>query len=414
MKVKLLPIAVTLASVIGFAGAVSYTSAQLRPGAPVEAGAKEGNQDGEKGRPAQGQVADSLAKVLSMQSQVPSVVVVEAKPSTYKALVTGYGEAVSQYEVTYSAEVSGSVKSLSTAFETGKLVKKGEVLAKLEDTQYQQAVAQAKSDLADAQLELLEEQRTGEQARLEWQRSGMKGDPSSPLVLREPQLAAAKAAVENAKYSLKKAEEDLQKTVIKAPFDALVVDRDIQPGSYVQTGGTLATLYSTAKVEIEIPLSAKQWDSLPDMSNAQLTGQSKGQWQVQLKSSDGNYNWVGYVARIEQHVDSTSRQRSLVVAVDKPLTLEHGLYPGTFVQAYIDGKSLENTWELPASAISQQGDIWFITEDNELNKVPADKLFERSESVYVSPIENLSSAQIIKRPLSSYVVGMKVAPKVEG
>jgi len=75
---------------------------------------------------------------------------------------------------------------------------------------------------------------------------------------------------------------------------------------------------------------------------------------------------------------------------------------------------LDNTWQLPASAISQQGDIWFISADNQLNKVAANKIFEKAGSVYVTPIEALKSARIIKRPLSNYIVGMLVTPKVEG
>jgi RND family efflux transporter MFP subunit len=299
------------------------------------------------------------------------------------------------------------------SFATGQIVKKGEVLAKLESISYQQALAQAKSNLAQAQLDLLEEQRTGEQARLEWQRSGLTGEPSSSLVLRKPQLAVQQAALENAQYSLKKAQQDLDKTVIRAPFDALIVEQNIQPGSYVQAGSSIAQLYSTDRVEIAIPLSAKQWASLPKLSNKEISQQAANKWPVTLYSSASNTSWQGYVSRIEQHVDTTSRQRSLIVAVDHPFAQDVGLFPGTFVEAHIEGAVLDNTWELPASAISQAGDIWFITENNQLNKVAANKVFEKANAVYVTPIKNLGSAKIIKRPLSSYLVGMRVVPKVE-
>lgn len=397
MKLKpSLSILITLASVVCLAGAVTYNASQMGPN---------------------GKTAQSVAakvKPEMQRSQAPSVVVLEVQADTYQALVKGYGEAVPRYAITYAAEVSGRVDKLMPGFETGKVVKKGDILAQLESLSYQQAVAQAKSDLAQAKLDLLEEQRSAEQARLEWQRSGLSGEPNSPLVLHEPQLAAQKAVVENAQYSLKKAQQDLEKTVIRAPFDALIVEQNIQPGSYVQAGSSVAELYSIDRVEIEIPLSAKQWQSLPKQSNKELSQKASEKWPVMLYSSDGNSSWQGYVSRIEQHVDTSSRQRSLVVAVDHPFDQEVGLFPGTFVQAHIEGAVLDNTWELPASAISQQGDIWFISEDNQLNKVAANKLFEKAGSVYITPIEDLASAKIIKRPLSSYVVGMLVAPKVEG
>ncbi len=392
-----LSILLTLGSVVCLAGAVTYNVSQM----------------GGANKKSQPKIPAQLSTEIRA-AQAPSVVVVEAKAGQYQALVKGYGEAQARYAISYAAEVSGRVKSIMSGFESGKLVKKGEQLAEIENISYRQAVAEAKSNLAQAELDLLEEQRTGEQALIEWQRSGLSGEPSSPLVLRKPQLAAQQAVVENAQYSLHKAQQDLHKTVLRAPFDALVVARHIQPGSYLQAGSTVAELYSTDRVEVEIPLSAQQWQNLPRLSNSELSEKAAAKWPVMLYSSDGSASWQGYVIRVEQHVDSTSRQRSLIVAVDQPFQAEVSLFPGTFVEAHIAGATLDNTWKLPASAISQQGEIWFIDDNNQLNKVAAKKVFENAGSVYVRAIADLASVKIIKRPLSSYIVGMLVTPKVEG
>lgn len=389
---------VTLVAVVCLAGAFAYAASEME--------AQKENSSG-KGGP-------GGAKREKQKIQAPSAGVIDVKTGSYHAVVKGYGEAAPRYSITYSAEVSGRVNKIMPRFETGKIVKQGQTLAVIESTSYQQAIASAKSDLASAKLDLLEEQRTGEQARLEWKRSGLKGEPNSPLVLRAPQLAAQQAIVENAEFILKKAQLDLEKTVINAPFDALIVEQSIQPGSYVQTGNSVAQLYSTDRVEIEIPLSAQQWQNLPLLTNEALAKESAKKWPVILYSSDGRRQWQGYVSRMEQNVDATSRQRSLIVAVDHPFDKEIGLFPGTFVRAEIQGKQLDNTWELPASAISQQGELWFVDEDNQLNKVTADKLFENAGSVYVAPITDMASAKIIKRPLSSYIVGMLVVPNIEG
>ena len=398
MKLKsFFPILVTIVAAVCLVGAVAYNSSQM---------------DAKKEKAAES--AKNQTKPAKNTTLAPTAVVVDVEPSTYKASVKGYGEAVPRYAITYSAEVSGRVEKIMERFETGNIVKKGQTLALLENTAYKQAVAEAKSDLASAEVDLLEEQRTGEQALLEWKRSGLTGEPNSELLLRAPQLAAQKAVVENAELTLQKALLDLDKTEINAPFDALVVSQEIQPGSYVQTGDSVAQLYSTDRVEIEIPLSSKQWENLPSLTNAVLAQRSAKKIPVRLNSADSNRSWDGYVLRIEQNVDTTSRQRSVIVAVDHPFDESIALYPGTFVQAEIEGRVLDNTWELPASAISQQGEIWFVDEDGILNKVVANKRFEKGEFVYVAPIENLSSAKIIKRPLSSYIAGMRVVPKVEG
>lgn len=392
MNIKLLPILITLGSVICLAGAVSVTVNEV------------------KSKPAGSPPSGSQhSKTTVKQPSLPKIAVVKVQNATYQAKINGYGEAQAHYQITYSSEISGRVKSLSSTFETGRMVKKGELLAQLEKTSYQQAVAQAKADLAQSKLDYLEEQRTGEQARLEWKRSGLEGEPSSDLVLRKPQLNVSKTALDNAQVSLLKAQMDLDKTAIKAPFDALIVSREIQPGSYLNTGSEIATLYSTDRVEIEIPLSSKQWQNLPEFNNQKLTGQQTSTWAVKLTDADGKNNWQGQVIRVQQHLNNSSRQRSLVVAVQQPFTQQ--LFPGTFVEAEISGRMLENTWKLPASAISQQGEVWFVNEDNKLDKATATELFSRGDNIYIQPVNELSSALVIKRPLSNYVVGMKIIPE---
>ncbi|MFS1428877.1 biotin/lipoyl-binding protein, partial [Vibrio splendidus] len=138
-------------------------------------------------------------------SQQQQVSVVLATLGDYQAEVVGYGEAKSRYELMFSTEVSGRIEAISSQFETGQVIGQGEVIANIDSTSYQQAVTQAKANVAQAQLDLLEEQRQGEQAKSEWQRSGLSGEPDSPLVLREPQLAQVTAALENAKLELVKA-----------------------------------------------------------------------------------------------------------------------------------------------------------------------------------------------------------------
>lgn len=329
------------------------------------------------------------------------------RSASYQATVVGFGEAHAQYELDYSSEVSGRVKKLAEHFKTGYILKKGAVLATLDNTSYQQVLAQAKADVASANLALLEEQREGVQARSEWQRSGLVGDPDSSLVLREPQLANVKAALENALQSLNKAQKDLNDTIIRAPFDALVVSREIQPGSYLQAGDSVATLYSVDRIEVEIPLSDKQWENLPSWNN-----NSNKQWSVTLQSSNGHEQWQGRIERIEQHL-SEERQRSLIVVVDKPLAQASQLYPGSFVEATIAGTQMDNLWELPASAISQQGELWTIDSQGELQKNSATKLFENEDKVYVLADQECA-VQVVKRPISNFQVGMQVLANEEG
>ncbi|OED63525.1 efflux transporter periplasmic adaptor subunit [Vibrio splendidus ZS-139] len=423
MKLNTITIAITLVAGSSIFAALAYNGSQVAP-APQKANELTVSEPQAMAVDTKSIETTSLEKTTLSASQQQQVSVILATLGDYQAEVVGYGEAKSRYELMFSTEVSGRVEAISSQFETGQVIGQGEVIANIDSTNYQQAVTQAKANVAQAQLDLLEEQRQGEQAKSEWQRSGLSGEPDSPLVLREPQLAQVTAALENAKLELVKAQQDLEKTTLVAPFDSLVVSRDVQPGSYAQTGAQIATLYSVDEVEVSVPLSESQWLSLPNSDNSQLKEQP---WPVILSSSDGQFQWQGYVERVEQHLQQDTRQRSLIVKVDNPLEQQKDLYPGTFVQATISGKQLTQLWELPASALSQQGDLWFVDGNGLLSKSNANVEFEKGGLIYIDPTKlnnsadlnsltesNSDSVQVVKRPLSSFKAGMVVLAKAEG
>ena len=184
--------------------------------------------------------------VKTQQAQVPEVAVTTVQPAQYKARVVSYGEATPHYALSLTAQVNGQIQTVDKHFESGQRVMKGETLIQLEDSEYLAKVATAENSFASAQLALLEEQRTVAQARAEWRASGLEGEPESELVLHEPQLKAAKAAVKQAEMALRNAKRDLERTKIIAPFDALIIERSVSPGTYVQPGAAVASLAGRA------------------------------------------------------------------------------------------------------------------------------------------------------------------------
>ncbi|MDC9511075.1 efflux RND transporter periplasmic adaptor subunit [Pseudoalteromonas sp. Angola-4] len=378
MKISPVPVVVTLVAIVCIGLAISYNGQKMVQQA-----------NGPKPEPA--------------KSVAPNVSVINAVPSTYQAYVSGHGEAKAHWVLSLKAQVKGEITNMSEQFATGNVVKKGQVLAQIDNTEYLQAVASAKATLADAKLALQEEQDLGNQAKREWQRSGVTQAPSSPLVFRTLQLEAAQATADNAQYALQTAQRDEKNTHISAPFDAVILSRDVDLGTYVSIGDTLATLNSTDKVEISVPLSLRQWQNLASNKSG----------EVILSDVTTQNQWQGYIARFEQHLDDSSRQRSVVVALDKPFEQATPLLPGTFLAVQIAGKALNNVIKLPASAVSQEGLIWYVNEQNTLLSIQAQKLFERGDYVYISPIEGHTNLRVVARPLVSYLNDMLVNPIVE-
>lgn len=332
----------------------------------------------------------------------PQVTTVQPVIASYKSSITGYGEISPVQRLNLASEVSGKIIELSPAFKSGETLKAGDVLLRINDDEYREAVASAQSSLATAEVTLLQQQLNRTQAKAEWERSGLVGAPDSDLALYEPQVKAAQAAVEYARRLLEKAKADLNKTVIRVPFNALIITRSIELGSYVQAGTEVAVLYGTDQVEVIIPLATKDWHNLPELPAV------KKDWLVTLSDTESDNQWLGYVDRVAQHIDSNTRQRALIVRVDNPLDQSPPIYPGTFIEADIPGNTMENVWQIPASAVSQNNEIWFVDNASTLTKAPANVQLRMADKAYLTPDQQMQQPVIVTSPLASYLPGMKV------
>jgi membrane fusion protein (multidrug efflux system) len=339
--------------------------------------------------------------------QHPSVSVVSVNPESYSATISGYGELTPHFELTLSAQVDGQITEISPSFEVGNSVNKGDWLVKLEQSDYVSAVKQAEKDVSTAKLTLLQEQRQVEQAKSEWMSSGFDGDPDSELVLRKPQLAEAEANVLATEAALKSAEKDLNQTIITAPFDAVITSRNIALGSYVQSGTDIVSLNSTDRLEVSVPLSSQDWKMIDTSKLDSYT--------VNLKNVETAQTWPARVLRAAQHVNIDTRQRSIIIAIDSPLSLAEPAYAGMFIDMTLQAKQIDNLWKLPNSSLSQRGEIWYVNEDNTLAKFTATALFSRDNAIFVSPPESLQHQQtiVVSHPLNNYLTGMFVSPELE-
>jgi HlyD family secretion protein. len=110
---------------------------------------------------------------------LPRVTVLALKSGTYQSRIEGYAEVRATDEVKLGSLVSGRVTWRSDAFQNGHPVKQGEALLKLDTTSYEEAVANARQALADAELTLMQERRQQKQAERDWQRSGIQAPPAT-------------------------------------------------------------------------------------------------------------------------------------------------------------------------------------------------------------------------------------------
>lgn len=324
------------------------------------------------------------------------------EPGAYPAIITALGESLPLWQSTIRAQVDGQIVFMSDRLQVGNLLKKGELLVQIAKSDFKMQVAEARSRLAGAELTLLKEKREAWEARRNWEQSGIKGNPKSPLVLRTPQIKAAQSEVAAAKAALIHAETLLRYTDIRAPYDGVIMQRIVNPGEMLFAGDEIARLYGMETVEVGVHLNTNQWPLLPE---------SLYETNVTLREPQQQTTWNARVIRESLHLNRESRLRTLFLQVKHPLDQTPPLLPGTFVRAEITGKKIPGLLCIPEPALTRQGIVWFVDSENRLQARQLEPVFYGEGVVYVpAPSDMTSPMRVAVSPNSSFTTGLLIQP----
>ena len=183
----------------------------------------------------------------------------------YAIRIESYGTVQPRVRSMLVAQVGGQIVDANPNVRDGGFFERGDVLLRIDERDYAANESIAEAALADAQQVLAEAEARTQQAREDWERLGNAGEPTD-LVLRIPQLKAARARVRSAESSLEKARLDLERTQIRAPFAGRVLRKFVDLGRVVSVNTQLAEIYATDVVEIRLPLRNRdlQYIALPE------------------------------------------------------------------------------------------------------------------------------------------------------
>ncbi|MEM1110311.1 MAG: efflux RND transporter periplasmic adaptor subunit [Pseudomonadota bacterium] len=288
----------------------------------------------------------------------PAVVdVMAAEPQLRQLEVRTQGTVRPLREMNLVSEVAGRVESVAQRFAEGSFFARNDTLARIEDVDYELAIAQAQSDVAAAEQRVAEEMGRSRQASREWRELG--SSEANELFLRKPQLAAAKASLVAAKANLASAQLDLERTQLTMPFNGRVIQKHVDMGQYVTPGTTVARIYDTDVAEIRLPLTDRQVAllDLPLSYDEQIERRESGAPVTFSARFAGElWQWQGVVVRTDASIDVNSRVVYAVAEVPRPFAREEGsgrppLSPGLFVDATITGRAMEHVSVLPRSAL---------------------------------------------------------------
>ncbi len=324
------------------------------------------------------------------EAALPSLLVdvAVAQFSTERVTVNAHGTVKPRTETTLVSEVSGLITEVSPAFVAGGFFSRGDVLVRIDDRNYRADVKRAEAAVAAAETKVTREAGLADYAREDWERAQAllkSSKAASDLALRKPQLSEALADLEFARADLEKRMGDLDRTVIRAPYDGLIKVKRADLGQFVNAGSPVAMTFSVDVAEIRLPLPAAELEHL-DLTDSRLAAGLGPEVALSATIGSQTHRWAGKIVRTEGVFDERSRVLYVVAEVEDPYNRHNTLWPstlrmGTFVEADILGETLTDVVKLPRIALRANNRIWTISPQNTL--VPSTVQLARSSESYV-------------------------------
>jgi RND family efflux transporter MFP subunit len=283
------------------------------------------------------------------------------------------------------------ITGVSPSFIAGGFFQKGDVLVRIDDRNYRADVKRAQASVATAQTLVTREAGLADYALADWERAKslfQSSKAASDLALRKPQLAEAIANLDFAQAELDKRTGDLDRTVIRAPYDGLVREKRADIGQYVAAGTQLAVTFAVDIAEVRLPLPDSELPYL-DLRDDHLSSGSGPEVILRAEIGGTENTWRGKIVRTEGVFDERSRVLYLVAQVVDPYNRQGQMWPyplrmGTFVEATIAGRVAENIIKLPRSVLRHGDEVWIVNSDNELVPKRIELLRSDEGSIYVS------------------------------
>lgn len=337
------------------------------------------------------------------------------RAATQGPVIEAWGEVQAARTLIVRAELTATVTWIDPEITEGGRLTKGQLAARLDDRDFKLAVGQAEADIAEIKARIMIERGQGDIGKRDLSRRGSNITAAQrALILREPQMNQLEAELAAAEAALEQARNALAKTEVRAPFDAVVISQSVAPGSMLPQGTEAAQLVASDRfnVTIAVPSGALDWIDLDAAQLVRIT--QRGIWS-------GGQERFGTLVRLSSTLTETGRMAELIAEVQDPLALKPEnagkppLLLGSFVNVQLMGRAIEGAVSLNRAYLRDNDTVWVMTPDDKLEVREVDVAWRGAETVLVR--NGLSDGErIVTTTLNAISPGMAVRtrPEVSG
>ena len=345
---------------------------------------------------------------------IPVVRAVKVEIRSQPIIVSSQGTVRPRTQSGLVTELGGTVVEIAPNFAAGGFFNSGDLLLRIDPADYRQAVAQAKANVVQAEVTLEQERAEARVALQEWNELG-NGKTPSALTTRELYVERAAAALDAAQAALERAERDLERTVVRAPYAGIVRDKQVDRGQFVNRGQQLGSIYAIDVAEVLLPLPDEDL-AFVDLPYAYRDGTRRRGPKVTLIAdfAGAEHRWRGRIVRTEGEIDPRTRLVQAVAQVDDPygraVADRPPLATGLFVRAEIEGRTVDGVVRLPRAALRPGSEVLLIDGEDRLRFRQVEVLRGEGSDVVVRGLPD--GARVCISPLATVTDGMQVQVEI--
>jgi RND family efflux transporter MFP subunit len=340
---------------------------------------------------------------------IPRVETIQLNSVNHVIQIKAMGNVVPARKISLVSQVKGEIQSLHKNFLPGGIVKKGATLVKINPVDYQLTKLQKQSEVEKAQNDFSLEKGKQRVAKQEYKLLGSNlAEEDQELILRKPQLRLSQSNLTAAKAKLKQAEMDLSRTQVKAPFNALIEEKNADIGSWKNAGSSLASLIGTDQYWVEVSLPV---DRLSLLAIPEFNASKPNVTILYYPPAWGNKTRSAVIKRLKPNLDSKVRMAKLIIEVNDPLSFKKSnknkpkLLMGSFVEVKMAGNTLNNVLEIPRKALRNGAQLWLL-KDHKLHITNINIRWKNQQAIYINADDIPPNSQIITSDLSTPVESM--------
>ena len=346
-------------------------------------------------------VASSLAGRERPQTQQPekvlqSVVTEEVKNQTIATRIIESGILTAKNRIELFSEVQGVMEPTSKEFKPGNSYRRGELMIKIRDDDYSANLRAQKSSLQNLITSALPDLRLDfPDAYLKWDQYVREFDMNKPVpALPEPtsekeQFFITGKNIHTTYYATKNMELVYNKYNLHAPFNGILTEALVNPGSLVRPGQKLGDFIDPSVYEMEVAVGKSFY---PYISVGQKVEVGEG--------AASSRKWEGKIIRINGRVDQATQTVKAFI-----LLQGDDLKEGMFLEAEIHGKQESDAFEVNRNLLINQSELFVVT-DGTLESKTIEPVYFTESTVIVRGLED--GDQLISKPVAGGYHGMQV------